>query len=326
MIWTIIQLVVALLLLAKAADWFARAAALTADLTGLPRLVMGTTLIGLVTNLPEFAITVTAAWRQHSEIALGNPVGSNIANTGLILGICLWYGRGKIEQAWLRDHGIPMLLGSTLLYGLAAWSDITRPIASLLLVLCLAYFAWSIASAKREKILAQQAEDLVAETLGETATVKHRWAVVILLLIISAPMVVFCSRWVLSSAVHLAQVLNLSQSVIALTLVALGTSLPELATALAALRHGHQDTSVGIVLGSNIYNCLGVIGLGGLITPLVVTNGNRLFDLPVMLLVMTIPLLPCMFGKVPGKTVGILLISLYVVYIYSLFTLYGIFT
>jgi cation:H+ antiporter len=325
MIWLIIQFILGVLLLAKAADWFCRAAAQVAELTGLPRLVLGATLVGFATNLPEFSISTMAAWRLHSEIALGNPIGSNICNTGLILGICLVRSRGVIEMVWLRDHGIPMLLACTLLVGIAAWSDITAPVALLFLVLLVAYVAWSLASARREPVLAWQARSRVEEALGETGSLKHRWAVAGVLLALSIPLVIFSSRWVLGTSVQLARMLQISESVIALTLIAGGTSLPELATALAALRRGHQDTSVGIVLGSNIYNALGVIGISGLITRLPVTLGNRLFDMPVMLLVIAIPLVPCLFGKSPGRITGMILIGLYAAYTYSMFTLYGVF-
>jgi len=325
MTWVLIQFIIGVLLLAKAADWFSRAAALVAELTGLPRLVLGATLIGLVTNLPEFAISTAAAWKGHGEIALGNPVGSNIANTGLILGICLVRSRGVVQIAWLRDHGIPMLLACTLLFGLAAWGDITTPVAVLLLLLCGGYVAWSVASARREPVLAQQAETFIAETLADTGSLKRRWAVAGVLLAISVPLVIASSRWVLASSIDLAHLLDISESVIALTMVAVGTSLPELATALAALRHGHYDTSVGIVLGSNIYNALGVIGASGLIARLPVTLGNRLYDLPMMLLFMTVSLLPCLFGRSPGRATGVVLLSLYGIYAYSLFTMYGVF-
>lgn len=325
MTWLIIQFLIGILLLVKAADWFSRAAALVAELTGLPRMVMGATLVGLVTNLPEFAISMAAAWRQHSEIALGNPVGSNICNTGLILGLCLLRTHGTIEMAWLRDHGIPMILGCTVLYAFAAWGDITTPVALVLLALCAGYIVWSVASTRREPMLARQAESFVEDTLAETAGVRHRWAVVGLLLAISIPLVIVSSRWVLATSVELARLLELSESVIALTLMAFGTSLPELATALAALRRGHQDTSIGIVLGSNIYNALGVIGISGLIADLPVTIGNRLYDLPVMLLVLALPLVPCLFRRSPGRVTGAVLLGIYGVYAYSLFTFYGVF-
>lgn len=325
MIWLVIQFIIAVLLLAKAADWFSRAAALVAELTGLPRLVMGATLIGLVSNLPEFAVSATAAWSRHSEIALGTPVGSNIANTGLVLGICLVRSRGTVETAWLRDHGIPMLLACIFLFAFAAWKDITAPVAGLLLLLCAAYVAWSVFSAKREPRMAHQAETFIEETLGETGGVKHRWAMAGVLLAISIPLLIASSRWTLTCAVDLAHLLDISKSVIALSMVAVGTSLPELATALAALRHGHQDTSIGIVLGSNIYNALGVIGISGLITTLPVTLGNRLYDLPMMLLILALPLFPCLVGRPPGRVTGVVLLSLYGIYMYSLYTMYGVF-
>ena len=326
MILMVIKFVGGILLLNKAADWFSRGAALVAALTGLPRLLMGALLVAFITHLPELVIASAAAWTKHSEIALGTAIGANICNTGLILGLCLIRMRADvIEQAWLRDQGIPMLLVGILLYAFGMFGDITRGVAAILLLLCVCYVAWSVISAKREPALARQAENLADEALGDTAGSRHRWAVVITLLIISVPVVLVSSHWVLSSAVDMARIFGISESVIALSLVAGGTSLPELATALAASRKGHYDTSIGIILGSNILNTLGVLGVAGLCNRLPFTGANRLFDMPVMLLLMVIPLLPGLVGRVPGRMTGRVLLGIYVVYVYSLFTLYGIF-
>jgi len=321
-----IRFIVGVLLLAKAADWLAGAAAQVADLTHLPRLILGATLVGLVTNIPEFAVSLSAVWYAHGTIAFGNPIGSNIVNTGLILGICLLRSRRRIEPAWLRDHGIPMLLACTLVFAFAAYRDITTSTALVLLALCAGYVVWSVVSAKREPELAHDMEALVAETLTGPKGLRGRWAAAGVLLALSAPLVIFSSRMVLSCSVEFAHRLNVSESIIALSLVAVGTSLPELATALAAFGRNHQDTAVGIVLGSNIYNALGVIGLSGVFGRLPVTLGNRLFDLPMMLLVLSVPMLPCLFGKTPGRFTGVILLLTYGFYTYSLFTLYGVFS
>lgn len=319
MTWLIVQFVIGVLVLTKAADWFARGAGQLAELSGLPRLLLAALLVGFVTNLPEFAISSMAAWMDRPGIALGNPIGSIIVNTGLVLGILLaGASQIKIDPAWMRYHSLPMLLACLALYVVALWSDVTRPMALLLLLLCGGYVYWSIACARRDPA------SLGVEGLELDG--RHNWATVTALLAISIPLVVISSRWVLATSVSIAYELQVTETVIALTLVALGTSLPELATALAAARRGHHDTSVGLILGSNIYNALGVIGLGGLIATLPVSLANRLFDLPVMLLVVMVALLPFALGRMPGRRTGLALLAIYGVYTYSLFTLYGIFT
>lgn len=326
MTWLAIQFIIGVLLLVKGADWFAKAAAQIAELTGLPRLVLGAILIGLATNVPEFAVSLSASWAGHGGIAFGNAVGSNVVNTGLILGIILLQTGVSVELTWLRDHGIPMILACTLTYALSLFGDISYHAGILLLLICLSYLAWSVISAKRNRAFAQEAQDFADATLGDqSVSIRYRWLVVSVLLLISVFLVVFSSRWVLSTVVQLERALGISETVIALTLVAVGTSLPELATALSALRRGHHDTSLGIILGSNIYNILGVIGGSALLGRIPVTTANRLFDVPIMLLLVIIPLIPCMWGKAPGRRVGYALIAIYCIYTYSLFTVHRIF-
>lgn len=322
MIWTLLKLALALLLLGKAAEWFARAAAHVAALTGLSRLLLGAVLIGCITNLPELLIAVKAAWIGHTPIALGNAVGSNIVDTGLILGLCLILAGRRGDPAWLRRQGIPMLLAGLVLYALSLFTPITRPVALALLGLLLIYLIGSVRADRRQP-MPNEAEG-PAGPAGELAG-RQSWAVAGVLFALSLPLLFLSSGWALNQAIALAGLLGVNEIVIALTVVAAGTSLPELATALAATRRGHLDTAVGIVFGSNVYNALGVIGIGGLVAPLTVSTANRLYDLPVMLLVLLIPLLPLLHGRFPGARTGWVLVGVYVVYTYSLFTLYPIF-
>lgn len=333
MFWLTVQFTLGVLLLAKSAEWFARAAGHLAALTRLPRLLMGAILIGLVTNLPEFAVSLSALWKGRPTIALGNAIGSNIANTGLILGLCLIQGRMEFERNWLDRHAIPMLLASVALYALVVWTDVTWWVGVLLLCLCIFYVTWSVSTTKLQE-LELGTDEVDAESDRESTNARDSvvgtrafgWAVVGVLLLVSIPLLLVSSHWVLGSAVAIAGALDVSETVIALTLVAAGTSLPELATALAAFRRGHSDTSIGIILGSNIYNALGVIGLSGLFTRLPVSTGNRLFDLPVMLVLFAMLLLPALAGRAPGRRTGYALLGTYAVYTYSLFTVYAIFT
>ena len=323
--WTLLQLVVGLLLLSKAADWFARGLAHVAELTGLSRLLVGAVLVGFVTNLPEFFVSLGAASRGHGGIALGNPVGSNIFDTACILGICLATTRVPIQPDWLRDQGIPMGIACLVLFACAALWDITWLVALLLLGTLALYLCWSLLSTRTNPARAQEARELAAVALGETSAGPPRWAVAGALFGLSLPLLFLGSRWVLANAVELARYLEISESVVGLTVIAAGTSLPELATALAATRRGHLDTAVGIIFGSNVYNALGVVGLSGLVTTLPVTAANRLFDLPAMMLMIALLLAPLAWGRLPGRGVGYLLIALYGVYAGALFMLRDVF-
>ena len=323
--WTLVHLVLALLLLSKAADWFARGLAHVAELTGLSRLLLGAVLVGFVTNLPEFFVSVGAAWKGLGGISLGNAVGSNIFDTAFVLGLCLARSRLRVQPEWLRDQGLPMLFACIGLYAFAVFWNITRLVAVLLLLVLGLYFCWSLLSTRRSPSLAKETKEVAEHALGAESGVQHRWAVASLLFGISLPLLFLSSRWVLSNAVELARLLEVNESVVAFTIIAAGTSLPELATSLAATRRGHFDTVVGIIFGSNIYNALGVVGLSGLIATLPITPANRLFDFPVMMLAVALPVAPLAWGRLPGRRIGWLLLALYGFYVYSLFMLRGVF-
>lgn len=327
MIWLVIQLILGVLLLTKGADWFTRATAMITDLTGLPRLLIGAFLIGLTTNLPELAISMSAAWYEHPGIALGNPLGSNIVNTGLILGLLLVRSQITVERAWLRAHSAPMLFSAFLIYALALFGVIHWISGIILLLICGFYVFWTIQTAKREPVLAEDVIRLTEENeiSGEIRGIAYRWTVVALLTVISVIAILFSSHWVLQTAVAMAALLQISETVIALSIIAFGTSLPELATVLSAAKKGHHDTSLGIIIGSNIYNLLGVIGFAALISPLPVSVANLLFDFPVMALVLCIPIIPALWGLNPGRKTGAALLIVYFAYTYSLYTLYNIF-
>lgn len=324
MVWTLLQLLLALLVLDKASELLVRGSALTAALLGLPRLLMGALLIGLATNIPEFFISGMAAWKGHGALALANPLGSNIVNTGLVLGLCLVLSGKHIPLVWLRDHGAPMVLACILLFVLALIGDITRYAALLLFAGCLFYVCWAVVAARRMPEMEHEARDAADEALAGLTDMRFRWAVAGTFVALGTPLVWVSSRWVIYSATRMAAELGISESIIGLSLVALGTSLPELFTSLAAVKKGEVDTALGIILGSNTYNMLGVIGLSGLLGRLPVTRVTRLYDLPFMVLVCCLPLLPAAFGRETGRCTGVLLLILYVVYVYSIFTIPGV--
>jgi len=320
-----LQFSIGVLLLSKAADWFARAVAGIARETHMPRYAVGAVLVGFVTNVSALTVSVTAALSGKPGLSLGNAVGSIIFDTGLTLGLCLWLTRVPVQTPWLRDHGFPMILAGIAFYFFTVITDLTRFTALLLLILLALYLAWSLAASRREPELAREAEELAAAALQHAPGARHRWAALVLLVSVSLPILVLSGQWVLSSAIEMARSLGVSDAVIGLTLLATGTSIPTLVAALAASRQGHLDTAVGMILGANIYTLLGVIGVSALAKPLPVTAANRLFDFPVMLLLLIIPLFPLMVGRQPGRLTGGLLLLVFAAYEYSLFVLRGVF-
>jgi len=321
--WSLIQLCLALLLLDKAASMVIRGSALIAALSGLPRLLMGALLIGLATNIPEFFVSGMASWRGHGELAFANPVGSTIANMGLILGIMLFRRHGTIQPTWLRDHGVPMLLAVLLLF-IVGQRDITRLPAIVLLLGALAYIAWSVAVARRTPQISREVEDIIQDTLTGLTNLQHRWGAALILVALGIPLVWISSHWVLLNAIETAARLGIGEGIIGLSVIAFGTSLPELFTTLSAIRRGQPDTAAGILLGSNTFNALGVVGVAALLGRLPVHAVNRLYDLPVMIAFCCVPLVPLAFGCTPGRKTGAILLVGYVLYVYSIFVIQGV--
>lgn len=324
MIWLLFQFILAFLILNKSADWFARGTAMVAELTGMPRIWMGAILAGFVASIPEKVVSAVASWSGHSDIALGNSIGSVTFNC-VLLGIVLLRAHAVLEKAWFRDHGLPMLILCLILFGFCLRDSIGWGTGVLFILLCAFYIVWSVFTARRDPHVARVAEEAADEAVGTAGGGTSSWAVALLLLGISCPVVFLSSVWAKNLTVDLARLAGLSESVISLTLVAIGTSLPELATTLAALRRGHVDTTLGLIFGSNIFVGMGAVGISALCGPLQVSAANRLFDLPVMMAVTILPFLPLAWGRVPGRVMGAALLVAYGVYAYALFTFYGVF-
>ena len=323
MLWLVIQFILGIVVLNKAADWFARGAASVAELSGMPRLWMGAILGGFVSAIPEKLFSCFGAALGHSELAVGNVIGSVTFNS-VLLGICLLQARGPIDKRWFRDHGIPMLVCLLILTAFGMSSSIGWPVGLLFICLCAFYVMWSVFTAKRQPEMARQAEEIAAETLGQGNIQQRRWAAS-LLLVIGIPLLLLSSYWLYRVSVQMAQAFGITESVVGLTLVAVGTSLPELAACWAATRRGHLDTTIGLIFGESIFVGMGATGISALFGRLTITPANQLFDLPVMLILRMLPFLPLLWGRTPGRVTGYILLVGYAVYIYALFALYGVF-
>ncbi|AMX01284.1 calcium/sodium antiporter [Microbulbifer thermotolerans] len=250
-------------LLVWSADRFVEGAAATAKHAGMPTLLIGMVIVGFGTSAPEMVVSAMAALDGSPGLALGNAYGSNIANTGLILGFTALFCPLAVHSKIVRKE-LPLLLAITLLGGFFLWDDaLARWEALLLLAGFFALIGWSIYSAMTGKgdVIEGEVEselEIHAMTLGRAIF----WlAAGLALLIIS-------SRILVWGAVTIAEALGVSDLVIGLTIVALGTSLPELAATLIAARKGEHDIAIGNVVGSNMFNLLAVVGIAGAIAPM----------------------------------------------------------
>lgn len=276
MILPIIALIVGLLLLIWSADRFVDGSAATAKYFGMPALLIGMVVVGFGTSAPEMVVSALSAMNGSPEIALGNAYGSNITNIALILGITALIGPIAVGSKIISKE-LPLLIAVTGLSAFLLWdNDISRMDAAILLVVFALLMGWTIVQGVRNKgdAMGEQEE---AEIPAMSIQKALMWLVLGLgLLIASSQMLVY-------GAVEIATALGVDQLIIGLTVVAIGTSLPELASSVAAARKGEHDIAVGNIIGSNFFNTLAVVGIAGVIKPMHV--GAEVFSRDMLVMV-----------------------------------------
>lgn len=268
-----------LLLLYFGAEWLVKGAAGLARSFGVPTMIVGLTVVGYGTSAPEMTVSVVAALRGSSAIALGNVVGSNIANLGLILGLTALVSPPRTDGALIRRE-IPLLLASTIALPLALWDGVLSRVEGAFLLGVAAGFTFLLVREVRVSPGVPRVFEEAAETAGAPAT-PGRLALAGLTVLGLGVLIVGGELFV-RGAVALARLLGMSDHVIGLTVVAVGTSLPELATSLIAARRGHSDLAVGNVVGSNLYNILLVLAGTALVRP--VTGELRMVRVDLLVL------------------------------------------
>jgi cation:H+ antiporter len=249
------------------AQWLVAGSTALALALRIPQLIVGLTVVAYGTSTPEVIVSVQAALGGHPAVAIGNVVGSNVANIGLILGIAAILSPARVDGA-LRMRELPVLLASTvMLVGMVANGDVSRFEGAVLLGCGLLYTAWMIRAARAGAELAAASADAAVERdSADEAGAPEARGIVRSALIASfglGVLLVGGSQFV-SGAVSVAHALGMSERLVGLTVVAVGTSLPELVTSVVAARRGHSDLAIGNVLGSNIFNvflCLGAAAL-----------------------------------------------------------------
>lgn len=277
MLISVIAIVLGLTLLVWSADRFIDGAAATARYAGMPPLLIGMVIIGFGTSAPELFISALSASQGNPGLALGNGYGSNIANIGLILGLTALLSPITVNASVLRKE-LPILAGITLLSGLLLLNgQISRFDAGLMLIVFTLIMAWSI----REG-LKGRAEPIIGTTEDVDSTDQMTLKQAIFWLVLGLILLMLSSRVLVWGAVDIATSLGVSDLIIGLTIVAIGTSLPELASAFASIRKGEHDLALGNVIGSNLFNTLAVVGLAGMIHPLQVDPALLSRDWPVM--------------------------------------------
>ena len=266
-----------LALLVWSADRFVEGASATANHFSVPPLLVGMVIVGFGTSAPEMVVSTNAAMQGNPGLALGNGWGSNIANIALILGITALVNPITVHSVILRKE-LPILAGVTALAGVLAWNgSLSRMDGAILLGVFALLMTWSIVEGMRggnDALAFETSTELQAHAMPLPRALM--WLAVGLIVLIAS------SRLLVWGAVAIAQSLGVSDLIIGLTVVAVGTSLPELASCVAAARKGEHDIALGNVLGSNLFNTLAVVGIASAIAPVEVTTEVFSRDFTVM--------------------------------------------
>ncbi len=307
---TVVFFVLGLAALIFGAQMLVRGASKLALSFGISPLVVGLTVVAFGTSAPELAVSIQSAYSGQVDIALGNVVGSNILNVLLILGVSALITPLLVDRQLVRQE-VPAMIGiSLLLLALARDGEISRWNGALLFGLLAAYTVFVIVQSRRAR------KDAEEEAAQEEGGWDRQWWAQVALVAAGLALLVQGSNWLVEAAVTFARHLGISELVIGLTIVAAGTSMPEVATSVMAALRGQRDIAVGNVVGSNIFNILGVLGVSALVAPggLPVSAAMLSFDLPVMTAV-AVACLPIFFtGHLIARWEGAVFFGYYLAY------------
>lgn len=312
MLKAVVLFVIGLILICFGGDRLVDAAVAIAKKLGIPQIVVGATIVSLGTTLPEVLVSTTAAFDGSAAIAAGNAFGSIICNTALIAGLTQTIRPTKqVETTSLSWRGIFYFV---VLIGLNVWGFMTgafgRPIGVALLVLFIVYACLTVARASAEGGNEEDTEDA-----GEISILKQ-----ILILAVCAACLFVGANLLVDNGIILAEALGVPERVIAVTFIALGTSLPELMTSIMSLVKGYGNVGLGNVIGANLLNMLLVIGIPSAIAGIPLERSTVMIDMPLSCLVMAVLIIPILIRKRSSRVQGAALLCIYMVYCVASFT------
>lgn len=300
----VLILAAGIVLLVKGADWFVSGASELAAKLGIPPLIVGLTVVAMGTSMPEAAVSISAVIKGNADITIGNVVGSNILNILIILGLSAVISSLSVEKSTIR-YELPFLVGISILLivqGLDGHIGFADGLVQVILF-CI-YLFYLFMSAKKKN-----GGDETEQINGHN---RKLWQI-ILLCIVGLAMTVAGSSMAVDAACGIAEKLGMSERFIGLTIVALGTSLPELVTSVTAARKGKSDIAVGNIVGSNIFNILFVVGISALINPVAFAEGFR-FDSAVSAAAALLLILFCAKDKKLKRWHGVIMLVGYALY------------
>ena len=333
----ILLFAVGLVFLIKGGDWFVDGATGIARRFHLPELLIGATVVSIGTTLPEVMVSATSAFQGSGAMAYGNAIGSIICNTSLIAALTIAIKPGKADRKTLI-FPVCFFFGAAIFYSVIAYAFgyFSRTVGAILLLGFVAYMVMNVINMKRSPApeVAEEAEEessslsdeeysslsfgkkLLANITGKKNSIARE----IVLLVMGAAVIAVGADLLVDNGIIIAEKIGVPESVIALTFVALGTSLPELVTAITSLAKGHGSLSLGNIIGANLFNLVLVSGVSVLIAPFPIPsaqqiagiNSSLVLDIPVMLAVMLIMTVPAIIRQKLSRVQGIALLAIYV--------------
>ena len=319
---TILLFAIGIFLVVKGGDYFVDASSWIAEVSGIPKLIIGATVVSIATTLPEMLVSIMAArdslFEPNQEIAqgyvdisIGNAIGSVTANIGLIMAISLICMPGIIKRKDYMLKSIIMLLASFIIVVSGFVGKVTLPLSVLLLCLFVFFFTENTISAKKAVSLSK------SEEKDESMIEKKTVIVNIVKFVCGAAGIVVGARLLVNNGSDLARLIGIKERIIGVTLIAVGTSLPELITTVTAISKKQSELSVGNIVGANIMDLTLIMPLSSVISgrPLNITKTSAMIDLPACLLVGIISVVPALILKKFTRLQGIILLLIYVTYI-----------
>ncbi|WP_373599621.1 calcium/sodium antiporter [Paraclostridium bifermentans] len=316
MISTIILFLLGFILITKGADIFIESTISVAKKTNIPEIVLGATIVSLATTFPELTVSLFASIEGHTTMSLGNAIGSIICNTGLALGLVAMIKPFKVSKSSFNSKAILLLLSVTVLIALGFDRSINRVDSMVLIILLGIYMINNYKSIPKSNTKTSRKSKL------NSSYSSKEWVKTTMYFILGISMMVIGSRFLVNNGIKIAQFIGVPQSVISLTVIALGTSLPELVSCLTAIRKNHNAISVGNILGANILNIVSVIAFSAFINDIPILKQTSMIDFPFMILLLLILIIPTFIKQKIFRWQGIAMLATYICYITTLYFTY----
>ena len=310
---TILLFLVGFVLITKGADIFIDCAVDIGKKANISEMVLGATIVSFATTLPELTVSTFAAIDGHTTMSLGNAVGSIICNTGLVLGLIVFISPFRVDKNMFLSKSTILIISIILLLILGFDGNISRVDGIILLTMFLVYMYSNYKSV---------ANDNKDSRSIKTKSSVLEWIKVLFIFLVGLVMMVFGSRLLVNNGSIIAESVGIPQSVISLTVIALGTSLPELVSSVTAIRKKHHAISVGNILGANILNIVSVIGISSMVNDISILSQNIKIDFPFMILLILTLILPTIKNRKLYRLQGLMMLITYFIYIGVLYFLY----